>query len=161
MWVCVLICDQCYDQWLIDLMLSDQVRVIRLLALINAASNFPLLYFFFLSLSPPFPSLSPSFRLNYTMRRDRILLNSSFIWMLVSRRSERQWIRLKNYRLVNELEHWFPVPPVKWSSLLPLADCASSASVSNENSLVFWWADVIKVYVCTGKFSFSVRSLLA
>ena len=40
MWVCVLICDQWFDQWLIDLMLSDQVRVIRLLAFINAASNF-------------------------------------------------------------------------------------------------------------------------
>ena len=94
MWVCVLICDQWFDQWLIDLMLSDQVRVIRLLALINAASNFPLLYFFcfylFLLLSP----LSPSSRLNYTMRRGRILLNRSFIWLLVSRRSERQWIRL-------------------------------------------------------------------
>ena len=61
----MLICDQCYDQWLIDLMLSDQVRVIRLLALINAASNFlssvPLLHLplplsfssFFLSLPLP------------------------------------------------------------------------------------------------------------
>ena len=36
----MLICDQWFDQWLIDLMLSDQVRVIRLLAFINAASNF-------------------------------------------------------------------------------------------------------------------------
>ena len=37
---CVLICDQWFNQWLIDLMLSDQVRVIRLLAFINAVSNF-------------------------------------------------------------------------------------------------------------------------
>ena len=71
----MLICDQWFDQWLIDLMLSDQVRVIRLLALINAASNFlssvphlllPLPLSSLLSLSPPFPSLSPSFRLDYT-----------------------------------------------------------------------------------------------
>ena len=37
--------------------------------------------------------------LNSTMRRDRILKNSSFISALVSRRSERQWNRLRNYRL--------------------------------------------------------------
>ena len=63
----MLICDQCYDQWLIDLMLSDQVRVIRLLAFINAASNFlssvPLLHlplplsFSSFSLSLPLPLL--------------------------------------------------------------------------------------------------------
>ena len=59
----MLICDQWFDQWLIDLILGDQVRVIRLLAFINTASNF-LSFFLFcfflcLSLSPPFPSPLP------------------------------------------------------------------------------------------------------